>query len=762
MGTVALVALFLSSTALHAATVREVVLLGLESIPEQTVRALLKVTEGTEYSEEAVLRDLTAIMDLGMFDGTSSVNAQPLPNGLRLVYELVEHPKIANVALVGVTLVPEEELRAAIAEFVKPGAVFCTRYLNVIYERLRDVYAKRGFHVAMDPPKIDANGNLTLNLIEAKVSDVRSSIGGGDYVKTEPLLQWLGPAVDGFLNVQEVEADRTKALTCGLFAALAVEVNYGPEPGRAQVNYIGELLPRPYPIAEAAPFINPPALVASLTHYRDEYFDSHFNPFSPTPPDAMAARQAAYAAGNVDEGFRLVLDHLRLQQVPEARALAATIEATLDVRHADGTIAPAEAVQLGRLKLLLGKRYDAVTILSPMLTATPVPSEAYASLLQAAVMRLAEVAATESATTVPEGADLAWAEVLLGALSLGDPKLALDPASQIPAAVHAGLDHFDGLGPDALYAELAAYARFVSLCDYLNELPEPVRPASLDPRLADRVGLPIAPTYYDPRVLGALEAKLGAEPTNAEARYAFADVVVHEEVSLVLSDTRLAGILKLDAESRRRDLGLAQAYLTETCAQSEAQYPFARGLLATAMALAGDVKAARETLLPAFDRVPPTGAGNLFVTTAYLDMVVSRRSDAEVRQNLTDALTTIRQHVATAQGVAPEARETQYRLESELGLIDDALVSAKRHADAAPGDGDPLAAESFFELKKSQWDVALRTAQRALAVEPQNPWVQYTLGLAILAAGDSAKAVPYLKAMENETVEHRQAHALGV
>jgi outer membrane protein insertion porin family len=160
--------------------VRRVEIKGLKHVPEHNVRDVLQTREGQVFSNEALLQDVNAILNLGYFvppemdpEGVQAI-PEELPDGsFQVTFEVKENPLIQKVQFEGNHLFSGEELLTAL-KFLRPGQVWNWNNIEADLENLDNYYQERDYVAFARPgdPFIDEEGTVHLVIDEMKIGKI--------------------------------------------------------------------------------------------------------------------------------------------------------------------------------------------------------------------------------------------------------------------------------------------------------------------------------------------------------------------------------------------------------------------------------------------------------------------------------------------------------------------------------------------------------------------------------------------------------------
>ena len=154
---------------------------GLNRIEEGAVRSKISEKVGEPLSEDKISADIRTIYKLGYFDDVK-VEAEPLAEGIKLIYVLKEKPTILQVDFQGNKKYDDSKLKEKIT--VTPGSIADTVLIQDNAVRLKKFYEDEGYWLANIVPvikKISENDvTLTYQITEGPKIKIRKIIIGGN------------------------------------------------------------------------------------------------------------------------------------------------------------------------------------------------------------------------------------------------------------------------------------------------------------------------------------------------------------------------------------------------------------------------------------------------------------------------------------------------------------------------------------------------------------------------------------------------------
>lgn len=154
-----------------AQKVAQVVITGNQNLNKDTIANVVKLAPGAQYSKEAVDKDKAAINAMGYFSAVS-VRTEETPDGVRVIYDVVENPTIKDIKIVGSGPVSEESLLKLMR--TQPNQVLNTVTLNVDIEAVQRYYRDQGYfaYVTEDIGIDRETGVLTIPILVHTVQAV--------------------------------------------------------------------------------------------------------------------------------------------------------------------------------------------------------------------------------------------------------------------------------------------------------------------------------------------------------------------------------------------------------------------------------------------------------------------------------------------------------------------------------------------------------------------------------------------------------------
>jgi len=224
-----------SPTATPQPKVVEVVVRGLERVPESVVLDSIGVRVGELFFDERLRADVAAIIATGWF-ADANVRVEPARDGVRVAFIVVENPEITAIRIEGNTVIPTPDLQRALD-------VPLNQVLNIV--RLRDgarriekLYEERGYVLArVVDIGISAEGgaSLRLRVSEGKVEAIEYK----GLLKTQKFVVERGALVKpgSVFNINDLNKDLQRLFDLGLFD----NVQARPRPGATPETVVVEI-----------------------------------------------------------------------------------------------------------------------------------------------------------------------------------------------------------------------------------------------------------------------------------------------------------------------------------------------------------------------------------------------------------------------------------------------------------------------------------------------------------------------------------------
>jgi outer membrane protein insertion porin family len=207
-------------------TATSVTVTGMNQVAESTIMGVVTIRPGDVLTADKVKQDMQAIYDLGYFFDVVA-NFTEVPEGIKVVYTVMENPKLTDVVVKGNSKVPADKIK----EYVTTGkdGVLNTRTLNANVRAIEDYYHDQGYilakvsDVAMSPA-----GVLTLTINEGVLEGI--VVKGNEKTKTNVITREMKVKPGEAFNVKDARRSMQKVYNLGLFEDVNMKLNPGKEP----------------------------------------------------------------------------------------------------------------------------------------------------------------------------------------------------------------------------------------------------------------------------------------------------------------------------------------------------------------------------------------------------------------------------------------------------------------------------------------------------------------------------------------------------
>ncbi|MBP2637677.1 MAG: bamA [Firmicutes bacterium] len=230
------VALVLSMTAglllpayaadMEGKTVTAITITGMNKVAESTIKGVVKIMPGDTLTADKVKQDMQAIYDLGYFFDVVA-NFQEVPEGVNVVYTVLENPKLADIIVKGNTKVSIDKIK----ELITTGkeGVLNTRTLNSNVRSIEQYYHDQGYILAkVSDVSMTPAGVLTLTINEGLLEDI--VVKGNEKTKTNVITREMKVKPGEPFNVKDAKRSMQKIHNLGYFEDVNMKLNPGKEP----------------------------------------------------------------------------------------------------------------------------------------------------------------------------------------------------------------------------------------------------------------------------------------------------------------------------------------------------------------------------------------------------------------------------------------------------------------------------------------------------------------------------------------------------
>jgi len=207
---------------------------GNQSVPEKEIMDAIFSRVGDSIVEEKIKGDLKAIYASGYFsDVTSSFEA--FAKGTKVIFNLVENPKIEDIVFDGNTVYSTAEITALLG--TKKGEILNFKKMQDDIAKINSRYKKDGYILArvVDVETDKKTNFLHFKIIEGQVESI--SLEGNDATQDYVILRELKTKPGSVLNEDTLKKDLRRVFNLGFFS----EVTPNFEPGSSKDKVILQL-----------------------------------------------------------------------------------------------------------------------------------------------------------------------------------------------------------------------------------------------------------------------------------------------------------------------------------------------------------------------------------------------------------------------------------------------------------------------------------------------------------------------------------------
>jgi len=214
--------------------VAEVVVRGNDKIPTEQILAVVTTKATDPLNEEKIRNDVQAILNMGVF-ADAVVRFEPLAEGVRVVFVVVENPVVQQVDVKGNTVVSTPEVLKALG--VQTGAVLNTVTMRAGVRAVERLYQDQGYVLAhVSDVNVSPEGVLTLQLAEGRIEAIK--IEGLKKTKEFVVRRELFFHAGDVFNVNAVNASLKRLFQLQYFSDVKAQPGPGTAPDTVDVTIL--------------------------------------------------------------------------------------------------------------------------------------------------------------------------------------------------------------------------------------------------------------------------------------------------------------------------------------------------------------------------------------------------------------------------------------------------------------------------------------------------------------------------------------------
>jgi len=207
-------------------TVTSINVTGNTTVPEATIMGAVKLKPGEALTADKVKQDMQAIYELGTFFDVVS-NFNEVPEGVQVVYTVMENPVLQEIIIKGNTKVSSDKLSSMLT--VKTGSILNSKALNENVRSIETYYHDQGYILTkVSDVAMGTGGVLTITINEGMLEGIE--VKGNEKTKTHVITREMKLKPNQPFNVKDAKRSMQKVYNLGYFEDVNMKLNPGKEP----------------------------------------------------------------------------------------------------------------------------------------------------------------------------------------------------------------------------------------------------------------------------------------------------------------------------------------------------------------------------------------------------------------------------------------------------------------------------------------------------------------------------------------------------
>ncbi|WP_346353596.1 BamA/OMP85 family outer membrane protein [Azotosporobacter soli] len=196
------------------------------SVSSDTIMHAIRLKVGEALTADRVKQDMQSIYDLGYFFDVTA-DFKEVPEGIQVVYRVMENPVLKQVVIKGNTVVTTSRLESQVT--VPVGAVLNSKTWAGNAKAIEEVYRSAGYIMAkISDVNMAKDGTLTVTINEGLLEEL--TVKGNEKTKKHVITREIKNKVGKPFNSKEAKRSMEKIYNLGFFEDVNMKLIPGREP----------------------------------------------------------------------------------------------------------------------------------------------------------------------------------------------------------------------------------------------------------------------------------------------------------------------------------------------------------------------------------------------------------------------------------------------------------------------------------------------------------------------------------------------------
>lgn len=209
---------------------------GNEAIPTEEILNVIESKVGQKIENQQLQADIQAIYDLGFFYNIR-IGVENYLSGVKLIFEIIENPKISDIELKGTDVISTEILRELME--VKSGQLLNSKTLDKDLRAIEEYYRNQGLLLAyVADVSVSPANTLEITVNEGFLNEIK--IVGNEKTREYVIRRELDILPDEVFDLNKVQKDLRDIYNLGLFNSISQRIELA-EANSNKVNLVIEV-----------------------------------------------------------------------------------------------------------------------------------------------------------------------------------------------------------------------------------------------------------------------------------------------------------------------------------------------------------------------------------------------------------------------------------------------------------------------------------------------------------------------------------------